>query len=151
MNSKKLPSTSRSLPIALIRAREGVMKPIRNMLAETGVTEQQWRVLRVLSEFGPLDASTLAERTSLLFPSLTRIIQSMRSKELVTQIQDKNDRRRQVISITHAGQKLIDDNLEQASHIAKRFQIVLGLQNYETLLDLLAMLDTNNLDGKPKE
>ena len=41
-----LPSTSRSLPIALIRAREGVMAPIREMLAETGITEQQWRVLR---------------------------------------------------------------------------------------------------------
>ena len=28
------------------------MTPIRDMLSETGITEQQWRVLRVLSEFG---------------------------------------------------------------------------------------------------
>ena len=36
------------LPIALMRAREQVMAPIRNMLADSGITEQQWRVLRVL-------------------------------------------------------------------------------------------------------
>ena len=63
--STKLPSTSRSLPIALIRAREGVMTPIRDMLAETGMTEQQWRVLRVLDEFGRMDTKTLADRACL--------------------------------------------------------------------------------------
>ena len=31
--TKHLPTTSRSLPISLIRAREGVMAPIREMLA----------------------------------------------------------------------------------------------------------------------
>ena len=52
-----LPSTQRSLAFALLRAREKVMTPIRAMLAEAGITEQQWRVLRVLDEFGPLEAS----------------------------------------------------------------------------------------------
>ncbi|MBT7906778.1 MAG: MarR family transcriptional regulator, partial [Marinovum sp.] len=58
-----LPPNSRSLPIALIRAREGVMLPIRQMLSETGITEQQWRVLRVLAEYGVMDAKTLADRS----------------------------------------------------------------------------------------
>ncbi len=42
--------TNRSLPIALLRARETVMGPIRDMLATSGVNEQKWRVLRVLQE-----------------------------------------------------------------------------------------------------
>ena len=46
---KELPSTRRSVPIALIRAREKVMGPIRDMLADSGITEQQWRILRVIS------------------------------------------------------------------------------------------------------
>ena len=99
----KLPSTSRSLPIALIRAREGVMAPIRDMLSETGITEQQWRVLRVLSEYGMLDTTTLADRSSLLFPSLTRIAATMRDKGLITQTRDDVDRRRQLIEITAEG------------------------------------------------
>jgi len=80
---KPLPSTSRSLPIALIRAREGVMAPIRDMLSETGITEQQWRVLRVLAEYGQMDTKTLADRSSLLFPSLTRIAATLRFKEVL--------------------------------------------------------------------
>ena len=136
-----LPSTQRSLPIALIRAREGVMAPIRDMLAQTGITEQQWRVLRVLAENGSMDTKTLANRASLLFPSLTRIAATMRDKGLITQTRDAHDRRRQMIAITIAGQKIIDDHAEQAACIVENFRKTLGAQEYETLLDLLARLD----------
>lgn len=142
----QLPSTSRSLPIALIRAREGVMAPIREMLSETGITEQQWRVLRVLAEFGKLDAKTLADRSSLLFPSLTRIAATLREKGFVTQTRDSKDRRRQFIEITANGQRIIDERSPQAAQIVANFQATLGAENYETLLDLLAMLDTGAHD-----
>ncbi len=141
--NNKLPSTSRSLPIALIRAREGVMLPIREMLAESGITEQQWRVLRVLSEHGPMDVGTLADRASLLFPSLTRIANSMRTKGLLTQTRDKKDRRRQLVEVTPAGQKIIDDNIDEAAQIAESYRKKLGDEKYEQLLDLLALLDPN--------
>ena len=113
----KLPSTSRSLPIALIRAREGLMAPIREMLSDTGITEQQWRVLRVLSEYGAIDSSTLADRASILFPSLTRIVATLRDKRLISQTRDEIDRRRQIITITEAGQKIIDERSEQSTQI----------------------------------
>ncbi len=142
----KLPSTARSLPIALIRAREGVMLPIRDMLVETGITEQQWRVLRVLSEFGTLDTKTLADRASLLFPSLTRIATTLRKKGLITQTRDDKDRRRQFIAITEQGQKIIDDNSDQAAAIVAEFQNLLGKDDYETLLDLLARLNPVSKD-----
>ena len=140
MNSP-LPSTSRSLPIALIRAREGVMAPIRKMLSQTGITEQQWRVLRVLSEHGSLDTTTLADRASLLFPSLTRIVATMREKGLITQTRSQVDRRRQFIEITETGQKIIDDYAAQSNQIVAGFRESLGDENFEKLLDLLEILD----------
>ncbi len=139
--TKPLPSTSRSLPIALIRAREGVMAPIRDMLSDTGITEQQWRVLRVLAEFGRMDAKTLADRSSLLFPSLTRIAATLRDKGFVTQTRDDKDRRRQFIEITAMGQKFIDERAPQAAQIATGFKDALGEADYECLLDLLGKLD----------
>lgn len=145
MNSE-LPSTSRSLPIALIRAREGVMAPIRDMLAETGITEQQWRILRVLSEHGSLDSTTLADRASLLFPSLTRIATKMREKGLITQTRDDVDRRRQMIEITELGQTFIDDHTARAAQIVVEFRTRMGDKNYEKLLDLLALLDPGPRD-----
>ncbi|GAA4227128.1 homoprotocatechuate degradation operon regulator HpaR [Sagittula sp. NFXS13] len=144
--TKKLPSTTRSLPIALIRAREGVMAPIRHMLSETGLTEQQWRVLRVLAEQGVMDAKTLADRSSLLFPSLTRITSTLRDKGLVTQKRDDQDRRRQFVAIAPAGQQIIDDHSANAAEIVESFKATLGADNYDTLLDLLALLDPGQQD-----
>ncbi|QFT57618.1 transcriptional repressor MprA [Sulfitobacter sp. THAF37] len=135
-----LPATDRSLPIALIRAREKVMAPIRDMLSETGITEQQWRVLRVLAEGGTLDATEVAERASLLQPSLTRIARSLSDRGYVTRTRDHADRRRQMLAITAAGQQVIDDNLAQALQIAERVRRSLGHENYEQLLDLLGAL-----------
>lgn len=122
------------------------MSPIREMLSETGITEQQWRVLRVLSEYGMLDTTTLADRSSLLFPSLTRIAATMRDKGLITQTRDDVDRRRQLIEITVQGQKIIDDRTAQTTQIVADFKTKLGSENYETLLDLLALLDPGSRD-----
>lgn len=132
-----LPRTSRSLPMALIRAREAVMAPIRGMLAKTGLTEQQWRILRVLAEQGPLDSSRLAARASLLLPSVTRIVQSMRDRGLVEQGSDASDRRRLIVSITAEGRQIIDDNTAEAAAIAQGFRDRLGPERHEALLDLL--------------
>ena len=60
--------TKRSLPIALLRAREQVMVPIRAMLAESGVTEQKWRVLRVLEETGEIEPTVIASEACLHLP-----------------------------------------------------------------------------------
>lgn len=142
--TNNLPSTSRSLPIALIRAREGVMIPIREMLSETGITEQQWRVLRVLSEHGVLDTKSLAERSCLLLPSLTRIAATLRGKGLISQTRDEQDRRRQFVEITPEGQSIIDSNAGRASDIAAEFRTRLGEADYEILLNLLERLDPQN-------
>lgn len=137
----KLPSTTRSLPMALIRAREKVMVPIRGMLVQSGITEQQWRILRVLEEFGPLDATKLAEAACLLVPSQTRIVQTLVEKGLVTRTPDTQDRRRQTVAITKAGRRIIEDNLDQAREIARHFETVLGKKKQRRLLNLLGELD----------
>ncbi len=135
-----LPSTRRSLPIALIRAREAVMAPIREMLAGTGLTEQQWRVLRVLDEFGPMDASQLSREAGLMASSLTRIVQSMVTDGLVTRESSSTDRRRQIIGIASSGQKVLADNRDAALAIAEDLHDRLGKRDLERLLNLLEAL-----------
>ncbi len=133
--------TDRSLPIALLRAREKVMGPIRVMLLKAGVTEQQWRVLRVLDETGQTDASEIAKRACLLMPSLTRIIQTLCENGYVTRTRDTKDRRRQIINITKAGQTLIEDNMVESRNISDSLEDRFGRQNVAQLLDLLNALD----------
>ena len=137
----QLPSTRRSLPIALMRSREKVMAPIRDMLRASGLTEQQWRVLRIFSEFGPQDLTEIARQACLLMPSLSRIIRSLAQNGLVIRASDTKDRRRQTVVISPAGQHLIDDNLVQATQIAANYRNQLGAERYELLLDLLTELE----------
>lgn len=113
------------------------MMPIRKMLVKSGITEQQWRVLRVLSERGPQDAKEVSERACLLAPSLTRIIRTMTEKNLITRTQNPNDRRRQTLEITEAGQKIIENNRLEGMRIVDGFKARAGEDKYEQLLDLL--------------
>ena len=138
---KRLPSTRRSLPIALMRSREKVMGPIRDMLKVSGITEQQWRVLRVLSESGAQDLTQISVKASLLMPSLSRIIKKLREEGLIVSQTNGEDRRRQIVRIGTKGQKIIDDNLPQAMKIAEELQQHLGLERHEQLLDLLETLE----------
>ncbi len=140
-----LPSTARSLPIALLRARERVMGPIRAMLADVDITEQQWRVLRVLHEAGPLDPTRIADRACLLLPSLTRILQKLSEKELIDRSPDRDDRRKQVIRITAQGAALIEENLATSIAIMDDIRRHMGPEKYEALLDLLNELDETEL------
>lgn len=138
---KRLPSTRRSLPIALMRSREKVMGPIRDMLKVSGITEQQWRVLRVLSESGAQDLTQISLKASLLMPSLSRIIKKLREEGLIASKTNDEDRRRHIVMIETKGQKIIDDNLPQAMKIAEELQQHLGLERHEQLLDLLETLE----------
>jgi len=117
------------------------MAPIRDMLRVSGLTEQQWRVLRILSEFGPQDLTQIAKQACLLMPSLSRIIRNLAQNGLVIRASDAKDRRRQTVVISPAGQQLIDDNLLQATQIAANYKDQLGAERYELLLDLLRELE----------
>lgn len=132
-----LPKTSRSLPIALLRARERVMGPIRNMLADAGVTEQQWRVLRVLKEEGPQEPTRIADRACLLLPSLTRILQKLEGKDLIQRRAHPEDKRRQIVDITAKGEKIIQENMQVTLRLAEEIKTQLGSDRHEALLDLL--------------
>ncbi len=135
------PETDRSLPIALLRARERVMGPIRNMLADVGVTEQQWRVLRVLDECGTLDPTHIADRSCLLLPSLTRIMQTLVAKGLITRAPHPGDRRKQLVTITEAGRSIIRDNLAESRRLNCWMRENFGSERLDLLLDLLNELD----------
>jgi len=142
--SQRFPATSRSLPHALLRARERVLGPIRTLLLDAGLTEQQWRVLRVVEESGPLEPTRISELTCLLLPSLTRIFRTLEDKGLIGRTRHPDDRRKQVIAITDTGAAVIAMHLDSALEILERVRSQMGSERYEELVDLLIELDSTN-------
>ncbi len=139
-------NTSRALPIALLRAREAVMARFRPVLAGHAVTEQQWRVLRVLAEAGPLDATEIARQCCILMPSLTRIARTLTAEGLVTRSRDTADGRRHLLRITDAGLALLDRVAPESRAVYEDLEERYGTERLGLLLDMLE--DLADLGGR---
>src|SRR5689334_25346371 len=91
---------SQSLPMALLRAREAVMRQFRPSLRKHDLTEQQWRILRALAAVDAIEVTELARLAFLLGPSLSRILRDLEARQLVERKTAEADQRRAVVSIS---------------------------------------------------
>ena len=57
-----------SINIGLIQAREALMTQFRPILNQANITDQQWRIIRLLAENGTLDFQDLANQACILRP-----------------------------------------------------------------------------------
>lgn len=97
----------RNLPRLLLQARESVMAHTRPSLREHGLSDQQWRVLRVLGEHGTIETGRVAREAFILGPSLTGVLTRMERDGLVRRARDAQDQRRSVVEATPRGLKLV--------------------------------------------
>jgi len=129
--------TSKSLPIAMLRAREAMMLSFRPLLSKHGFTEQQWRVLRVLGEKGTSDAGQVAFEACILAPSLSRIIGKLEKDKYISRFVDTNDGRRINLTLTTLGQNVLDKIAPEIQSIYNALQKRYGEEKLTTLLELL--------------
>lgn len=97
------PFVHRNLPLLLLKAREAVMQHRRPTLRAHGLSDQQWRVLRVLAEpahAAGLDTGRLARESHLLGPSLTGMLARLEAAGLVQRERSAEDARRSVVRAT---------------------------------------------------
>ena len=131
------PDTSKSLPIAMLRAREAMMLSFRPILAKHGFTEQQWRVLRVLGEKGPSDAGQVAFDACILAPSLSRIIGKLEKDLYISRFIDAKDGRRVNLALSKIGQEILNKIAPDVDLIYKAIQKRYGEEKLIKLLDIL--------------
>jgi homoprotocatechuate degradation regulator HpaR len=143
--------TNRTLSIQLLRAREAVMERFRPFLQESGVTEQQWRIMRVLRETGPCFATQLAEHACILAPSLSRILKTLETKGWVRMPKDAADGRKTRVELTDAGDAFLSALTPQSTAAFSDIEARLGRERIDRLLDdlnfLLVQLDTSTQAG----
>lgn len=100
---------SDSLPMKLYRALDAVMPPFRRLFSEFGLTETQWRVLRVLWEREAVPLGTLAACTLIPAPSLVGVVDRLSANGLVERRRSADDRRLVYVTATAAGRALEAD------------------------------------------
>lgn len=132
----------KSLAGSLLAAREAVMAPIRPSLREAGVTDQQWRVLRVLADEESIDASGLAQAALLHAPSVTRILRELRDRGLIERQSDAKDARRSIIAITTEGRKLVRTTADVTRKMLDEYTERFGVERIAALRSELAAFTT---------
>ena len=98
---------SHTLPIRLLRARHAAINQFQPIYRKYDVTEQQWRVLRMVTSSGSLTAGDLSHAIFISMPSLSRIMHSLEKRNLIRRRADKDDLRKTIVSATAAGRTMV--------------------------------------------
>ncbi|GAA4001253.1 homoprotocatechuate degradation operon regulator HpaR [Comamonas faecalis] len=99
--------THRNLPQLFLRAREELLRHFRPILTHHGLTEQQWRILRTLSEHGQLEPREICEICQILSPSMSGLLSRMEDLGLVTRTRMEEDQRRMWVRPTDKSVALV--------------------------------------------
>ena len=128
------PAVSQSLPMLLLRLRENVLLPLRTIVRQHDLTEQQARVLLVLREAGPLEMMAVAESCCIAPPSLSRIIPKLRAHDLIKVERRDQDQRRVLVTLSSSGLRVAAELREalQRAHGETKRQI--GVQQVQIIV-----------------
>ena len=133
-----MPVTRPSLTLTLLQAREAAMSFFRPLLNQHGLTEQQWRVIRILRQHGEMESYRLAELACILKPSMTGVLSRLERDGLVSRRKPPHDQRRVYIDLTKQGHECflsmsgdMEDNYQriQQQFGEEKLQLLLGLLN----------------------
>lgn len=137
--TRPFPSRSAEAVVALMRTADMVRRSVASVVEPAGITPQQYNVLRILRGAGEKGLPTLeiAERMIEETPGITRLIDRLESKSLVSRERCLTDRRQVFCRITTQGLDLLgqlDAPLHKADVAAMQS---LGTHDLEQLIALL--------------
>ncbi|MCS3514886.1 MULTISPECIES: homoprotocatechuate degradation operon regulator HpaR [Pseudomonas] len=131
-----------SLTLTLLHAREAAMGFFRPSLNQHGLTEQQWRVIRILSQHDELEINRLAELACILKPSMTGVLVRMEAAGMVERRKAQQDQRRVLVRLAEKGRACFDSMGQSMEANYQRLQAGFGEEKLQTLLTLLNELKT---------
>jgi len=138
---KKQAFVHRNLPRLLLQAREAVMTHTRPSLREHGLSDQQWRVLRVLGENAHfeegVETGRVAREAFLLGPSLTGVLTRMERDGLIERRRCPQDARSTVVRATELGLSKVAKLSEAIEAHYAFMESELGKQKLAQLYQLL--------------
>lgn len=140
---------SHSLPMLLYRALHGVMPRFRAIFAAHGLTEPQWRVLRVLWEHDEMAFRELADTTLIPAPSLVGVVDRLHANGLVERRRSATDRRNVYVFATAAGHALESAVMPAVEAAYRELGAALDSTTWRGLvdgLDALAALPADTTD-----
>ena len=111
MAEAKGPKLSKFLCFAVYSANLAFGRAYKQILDEAGLTYTQYIAMVALSEQADLTVSALGEKLFLESNTLTPMLKKLERTGYVSRIRDPADERQVRVSLTAAGQRLIENDL----------------------------------------
>ncbi len=135
MDVDNAPDRLRNLPSWLLgQLSNEARRAVGEVLAEQELHRGQYALLAALDQFGLLSQTDLSERSGLDRSDIVRWVDDLAARGLVERTRDPDDRRRNVVSITGKGRRLLtrldvrlrkaQDHLLRALSAKERDQLV---------------------------
>jgi DNA-binding MarR family transcriptional regulator len=143
INQQHFQSEAQKAMINLMYTHNWVTERIKEILAEDGITMQQFNILRILRGSDPIPLSTLSIRERMLdkMSDTSRIVDRLLAKGLVDKKTCVTDKRLVDIYITSEGKKLLE-KLDHKSDAMNAIASKLSNNELEKLNELLDLLRT---------
>jgi len=128
---KPFPSKAQEAAVTLLRTAEIVNRHLDSVIAHSGITGQQYNVLRILRGAGAEGLPTLeiASRMIEQAPGITRLLDRLETKKLVERRRESEDLRCVYCRITPTGRNLLATLDEPVRHATdEAFQSVNNLE-----------------------
>jgi DNA-binding MarR family transcriptional regulator len=125
--------------IALMKAADALAQEAEQVLKAKGLTGTQYNVLRILrgAEPGGLACSTIGERMISHDPDMTRLLDRMEKRSLITRQRQSDDRRVVKTRITASGQEILKRLEQPIRELHKRQFQHMAAARVKTLAGLL--------------
>lgn len=133
-----LPSGDRAF-IALQKAADKLALQVDQLLKSNGLTGAQYNVLRILRGAEPdgLPCSSISERMISHDPDMTRLLDRMEKRSLITRQRQSDDRRVVKTTVTSSGLELLKRLDQPVRELHKRQFAHMGTSRVKDLADLL--------------
>jgi DNA-binding MarR family transcriptional regulator len=137
--TRPFPTRGQAAAVGLMRTADLLRRLLEQALEPSGVTAQQYNVLRILRGARPESLPTLeiAERMIERTPGITRLLDRLEAKKLVRRDRCESDRRQVLCTITAAGLELLRDVDAVVNDIESRSLSRLGEVKLRQLIQLL--------------
>jgi homoprotocatechuate degradation regulator HpaR len=139
-NRRSVRPQHRSLPLLLLQARERAMGYFRPILNAHGITEQQWRIVRVLLEAKSLEPREIGALCRISSPSLAGVLARMEELGLVARQRLEHDQRRLRVSLTPRARALAARMAPQIDAAYARIEALIGREFSARLQHMLDRL-----------
>jgi len=128
--------------LALMRTADESRRFAEALITPTGISAEQYNVLRILRGAGEKGLPTLEIAARLLErnPGITRLVDKLEAKELICRARCATDRRQVFCTITPAGLKLLEELDEPARTQYKFLFRGLSGEQIDQLIDLLDLV-----------